>query len=123
MIPTEDYTAQKLEYTRNGTGRWKICAYSPGPSLIMVNMETGERMDFGVNSLIAGEFDPHPYPDARFSMTEHEIKFCHVPYLKPRKLQKLQPEEKTADHEILDRGYIIMCPHCSGRLTVKAIDV
>jgi hypothetical protein len=58
MIPTEDYTGQKKVYTKNKEGRWKIVAYCASPSLTMINLDTGERANFGIGGLIAEAFEP-----------------------------------------------------------------
>lgn len=61
MIPSEDLLNQELEYIKRGEadgGHWTIQAYFPGPSLIMVNLTTGERVSFGSDSVMSDEFDP-----------------------------------------------------------------
>ena len=48
MIDPHDLTQQKQVYSRNGTGRWAVLGYCPAPSVTMVNLETGERLHFGL---------------------------------------------------------------------------
>jgi len=58
VIEPHDITQQKQVYSRNGTGRWAVLGYCPTPSVTMVNLETGERLHFGLAGSMNGEFEP-----------------------------------------------------------------
>lgn len=58
MIDPHDLTQQKQVYSRNGTGRWAVLGYCPNPSVTMVNLETGERIHFGLSGSMNSEFEP-----------------------------------------------------------------
>lgn len=58
MIDQHDLTQQKQVYSRNGTGRWAVLGYCPSPSVTMVNLQTGERLHFGLAGSMSSEFEP-----------------------------------------------------------------
>lgn len=60
MIETEDLMGQRLIYTKNGIGRYAIAAYCPGPSVMMVNLDTGEECNFRLGSLLDESFKAIP---------------------------------------------------------------
>jgi len=58
MISEHDFYEQRLEYFLSGKGRWKVQGYCPGPSVTMVELDTGEKMHIGIDGLMAEEFEP-----------------------------------------------------------------
>lgn len=60
MIPSEDYTQQKLIYSQSRQGLWRIIGYCAEPTITMENMITGQRECFGLSGLTAATFEPIP---------------------------------------------------------------
>lgn len=56
MIDNEDLTKQEKIYSRYGTGRWVIQGYCATPSVTMVNLDTSEHVNFGLNGLMNKDF-------------------------------------------------------------------
>ena len=56
MIGPGDYTIQKSIYSMCGKGRWRVLGYISEASLDMVNIDTDERLHFGVGGLINASF-------------------------------------------------------------------
>ena len=56
MIHKEDMTKQEGLYVRDGGGLFRVLGYCESPSLTMVDVATGERVNFGIHGLINHEF-------------------------------------------------------------------
>ena len=54
-MKTEDLNLQN-HFTTDGTDICRIETYFRGPSCVMVNMATGKRQEFGMNSLSAKKY-------------------------------------------------------------------
>lgn len=48
---------EKVVYTYRGGGRWVMLGYCPEPSVIMLNLQTGERLTFGLGGSLAQAFE------------------------------------------------------------------
>lgn len=56
MIPSKDFEDQKLVYSYQGKGFWRITEYFSGPSITMENIDTGERKRFGIGGHTEKDF-------------------------------------------------------------------
>lgn len=45
-------------FTKDGNDVYKLESFYSGPSCTLVNMETGEKINFGIGSRIGAEFYP-----------------------------------------------------------------
>ena len=48
----------KKVYSRNREGRWQVASFCREPTVTMVDIDTGRKVNFGLGGLLDKEFEP-----------------------------------------------------------------
>ncbi len=57
-VDRNDFCKQNRVHTLHGSGRWIILAYYQVPSVVMVDLDTGKKENFGLGGLTDDSFSP-----------------------------------------------------------------